>query len=425
MKKITFCALILIFFFSSSAIMNAQNKPYAKVVVYSAAVDALGKIGDIKAKNCLLDALKSKEFFVRAYAAKALGNLGDKSVIPELKELLNDKHYLVRIMAAKSLLKLGDAGAEGLLLAFLSDKNEAVRVTAISGLSEFGNRFTPALLKLLAEEKNPLVRAKALEQFTPEDIPRIKVGKKQKPGIDPRLKAIREALNDKNWETRQAACYGIAVFKDKASVPLLIKRLNDESVYVRVAAKVSLSKLGDKSQSKVFWRDIEDKNPILKVSSLIALANLKDINLIPVLLKEVVEPKNNLHVRKGAARALMILKPELYKILNENFSKARRYAFLSSNNLKISYKINGRDLVSIFISALLDPRDPLREDAVFVLGELKEEITYPYLRGMLFDDNPDIVANAAFVLGELRNREAVEMANTVDDLIKVCKKHQL
>ncbi|MDD5156225.1 MAG: HEAT repeat domain-containing protein, partial [Candidatus Omnitrophica bacterium] len=318
MKRIIALAFTFVFIlsFSPAAEASSQSKPYAKVLVYSMAVDALGKIGDKRAKQCLLEALKSRHFFARAYAAKALGRLGDKSAIPFLKQLINDKHYVVRIAAVKSLIMLGDADAEKILLGFLYNNNEAIRATAVSGLDEFGAKFAPTLLRLLTEEKDPVVRSKIIEQFNDEELPVTAIYEKSKPGIDPRLQALREALNDKNWEIRQAACYGIALFKDKKSIPQLIKKLKDDNIYVRVAAKISLSKLGDKSVNKLLWEDIENKNPILRVSSFIALANLKDVKAIPVILKEIMKPKNSLHARKGSVRALMMLKGPGYEILD-------------------------------------------------------------------------------------------------------------
>jgi HEAT repeat protein len=420
MKKILIFAFIFIFIFSFStlAMTNAKTKPYGKILVYTMAVDALGKIADTRAELCLVAALKSKEFFVRAYAARALGRLQDKTAIPALKKLVNDKNYMVRIMAVKALVKLGDASMEKILLSFLSDKNEAVRSTAISNLREFGTKFVPALLAALDNEKNPLVCAKIIEQLTNEKIP--PTGEEGiARGIDPRLQAIRNSLDAKDWETRQAACYGIAVFEDRESIPLLIKRLSDESSYVRATAKESLGKLGEESLSKIFWQEINDKNPILKVSSIVALVNLKDIKLIPVLLKEAVESNNNSQVRKEAAKALMALKPYVYKLVDDGLTDSNSRDYISSDNLKINYKINGRDLTSIFIYALKNSKDPLHNDAPFMLGELKEELAWPSLRSSLFDNDPDIVANTAFVLGELQDREAV------DDLIKVCKKYRL
>lgn len=419
MKKITALAFIFVFLFYiyASAMAGNRTRVSDKVLVYSMAVDALGKIGDPKAKPCLLKALKSREYFVRAYAAKALGRLQDKSAIPALKRLVRDSHYLVRITAVKSLIKLGDEDAEKILLGFLSDKNEAVRAAAISNLSEFGIKFTPALLKALSEEKNPLVRARILEQLSREKLPVTEVKEEGKPGIDVRLQAIRKALNDKNWETRQAACYAIAVFEDRESIPLLVKRLADDSIYVRATAKESLAKLGYRSLIKSFRKDLEDQNPLLKVSSFTALADLKDTSIIPALLKEAVNPKNSTQVRKEAVKALMILKPYVYKIMDSDFT--RRHSYLSSNNLGLNYRAGGKELTSIFVYALKNPHDPLHYDAAFVLGELHEQLVWPSLRNSLFENNPDVVANAAFVLGELKDSEAV------DDLIKVCRKYRI
>lgn len=421
MKKIIIFGLIFVFIFSFSslAMTSAKTKLYGKTLIYTMAVDALGKIGDAKAKPCLVAALKSKESFVRAYAARALGRLQDKTAIPALKKLVNDKHYLVRIMAVKALVMLGDGDAEKTLLVFLRDKNEAVRSTVAYEMQEFGLKFVPELLQVLAEEKNPLVRAKIIEQLNNKKLPAIGGKEEKRAAIDSRLQTIRQAFDDKNWEERQAACYAIAVFEDRESIPLLIKSLGDESSYVRATAKESLGKLGEKSLTKFFWKEIDDKNPILKVSSFVALANLKDTSIIPVLLKETVNPENSIQVRKEAVKSLMMLKPYVYKILDDYFSRSRRYSYLSSNNLGISYRIKDRDLASIFVYALKNPKDPLYNDAPFVLAELHEQLVWPSLRSSLFDNDPDVVANTAFVLGELRDREAV------DDLIKVCKKYRL
>lgn len=375
---------------------------YSKILVTSKAVEALGKIGDYKAHDVLLEALKSKEFFIRAYAAYALGRLNDKEAIPFLLKLLvSDKNYLVRIFATQALVGLGQLDTEKSLLNFLIDKDPAVRGNAVEQLGCFKDKCLPRLIKVLLEDESSFVRIKAIEQLGLNKF-------------EPAVVYVRQLLEDKDPQIRQAACFALGQIGDKNDIPLLIERLGDSDVSVRAAAKEALSLLGESSLIKIFWQDIEDKEPILRVSSYVALANLKDINILPLLLKEIVAPENPTQVRIAAAKALMILKPYVSQV---SFDKALGLSDILSKNLQVSYQVNGKSLVLVVIEALKDKKNPLYQDAPLILKELKEKISLPFLRQALFSKEPDVVAMAAYVLGELQDKDAV------DNLIEVCNKY--
>ncbi len=403
---------------AQAAAFVRKSKNSTKIVICAMVMEALGKIADPRAKKLLLEGLKSKEFFVRAYAAQSLAALKDKTVIPELKKLINDKHYLVRVSVAKALLGLGDASAEKSLFDFINDADPMIRAAVVPKLDKFGVKFVPALLELLAKEKDPFIRAKIIEQFDDKELPPSPGPEGLGPAIDPRLAAIYNAMQDKDWQIRQGACIAIIQFDDPKVIPALTERLGDESVYVRATAKETLSKLGDTSAVKVFWQDMENKNPILKISSFSALANIKDLNVIPVLLKETVAPNNSTIVRREAARALAKLKPYVYKMLDDSLARSKLQDVISSNNLKVNYKVNGKDLAVIFLEALRNPKDPLYADSPFILAELKEEMAWPALRQALFSKDLDLVSTIVFVLGDLKDKDAVE------DLIKAGRKYR-
>ncbi len=82
---------------------------YRKASVHMAAVEALGNIGDVRAVEPLISALKDKDWGwgVREGAAEALGNIGDVRAVEPLVAALKDEYRDVREVAAEALDKIG------------------------------------------------------------------------------------------------------------------------------------------------------------------------------------------------------------------------------------------------------------------------------------------------------------------------------
>jgi HEAT repeat protein len=406
MKKVLVVIAIFIFMwlFWYTLAAQAQINP-SRIFVCSEVLMALGKIrGDPEIKNTLIKGLADKEFFIRAYAAEALGYLNDKDAIPMLKNLTEDDNYFVRIIATTALLRLEGIG-EDALLNFLKDKKPEIRGNAVEQLGTFGNRYLSNIFEVLLKDDSDFVRTKALVALG---------GNKFNQAADYSV----QVLEDKNPQVRQAACFALGQIGYTKAVPQLNKRLNDKDVKVRASAKDALILLGDQSIINLLWQDIKAKDEFLRGSSYVALANLKKIEVLPVALKEIVAPENSTFVRMQAARALMILKPYVSELLDKALVRLK-IDVLSSENLEISfsYRVNGESLTSILISAVTDSKNSLHKDAPFIIRELREKACLPALRQALFLDDPDMVAAAAFTLGELRDKDAVKY------LIEVCKKY--
>lgn len=87
----------------------------------------LGKIGNKKAVNPLIDILNDNDSQVRKSAIDSLGDIGDSSVVNAIIKSLNDENWVVRLAAVDSLGKLGDKSAILPLTNLLDDKMENVR----------------------------------------------------------------------------------------------------------------------------------------------------------------------------------------------------------------------------------------------------------------------------------------------------------
>jgi HEAT repeat protein len=430
MKKILMIILAvclgLLFLLTGLFALRKINRPLktqahydsARIVICSKALEALGKIGDPRMKNALIKGFKNKEFLIRTSAAEALNKLNDKKTIPLLMESLEDSDPIIRILVTKALLNLGQPGMEDRLLDFLNNNDASVRAAVVEQLGQFKDKYLPRIAKVLAEDNNFIVRLRAIQQL----------------GINryhPALPLIEQALKNPNPRIRQVACIAIGQIKDSSTVHLIIERLTDQEAIVRSAAKEALSmfKTEEKestgiSRSKgriknefliLLRKDLESKDPALKISSFVGLANLKDITILPLLLKEVILVQNSTLVKKGAARALRILQPYLDDFLDQ----ATKSSVISSVNLELSYRVNSQNLLWLVINALEDTANPLHADSVFILAELKDADSLPALRQALLQEDPDIVANAAYTLGLFQDKEAVS------GLLNLCNRYGL
>jgi HEAT repeat protein len=118
---------------------------------------ALGELGDPRAVEPLIAALKDEKADVNQAASGALARLGEPALEP-LVAALEDEDGRARAAAARALGLLGDVRAIGSLLAALGD--EEAHVEASAALARLGE---PAVEPLIAALKggDPITRRSA------------------------------------------------------------------------------------------------------------------------------------------------------------------------------------------------------------------------------------------------------------------------
>jgi len=122
-------------------------------IVRKSAAWALGEIGDVKAVDPLIDALKDEEEEVRQSAAYALGKIGDAKAVDPLIDALKDEEGEVRERAAWALGEIGDGKAVDALINALKDQ-EANVLNSVDALGKIGDkRAVPELVTFLVEHK--------------------------------------------------------------------------------------------------------------------------------------------------------------------------------------------------------------------------------------------------------------------------------
>ncbi|RMD59060.1 MAG: NACHT domain-containing protein, partial [Nitrospirae bacterium] len=116
---------------------NPEETPYKDVVLRSFALST-GKCSGYLIKQITL-LLRYKNREVRKRAAEALGKIGDTRAVEPLIEALGDDDWRVRERAAEALVKIGDAKAVDALIKALGDDDSWLRWSAAYALVKIGD----------------------------------------------------------------------------------------------------------------------------------------------------------------------------------------------------------------------------------------------------------------------------------------------
>ncbi|MBI1282447.1 MAG: hypothetical protein GC179_30250 [Anaerolineaceae bacterium] len=112
----------------------------------------LGRAGDSRAIEPLIDALQDEHVGVRGAAANALGNIGDPAAVPYLLPLLRHANPQLVVWAAFALTKLGHDHF-AVLESTLQSEDIDARRSAILAFQQLGDkRAIPLLLTLQRDE---------------------------------------------------------------------------------------------------------------------------------------------------------------------------------------------------------------------------------------------------------------------------------
>jgi HEAT repeat protein len=234
------------------------------------AARALKKVGDERAVNALVEALRYKSWHsdyvilnaVRENSAEALGKIGDERATPYLIESMEeDPDEEVRLKAALALGEIGDPEATDALIAALEDKSGSVRRTAANSLGMIGDhRAVPYLI---------------------------------------------ETLEDSDWHVRKYAAVALGKMKDEKAIPILLEAMDDEDADVRWKAMLALGKMGESAVNPLI-KTLKNKNWRVRAKSAEVLGKIGGEDALNALICLLLGKKRdkNRHVRGKAAEAL-------------------------------------------------------------------------------------------------------------------------
>ncbi len=310
---------------------------------------ALGNIGDDRAVESLLIALKDKDVGLRNKAAEALGKIKGANLSNDLIEALHDSlragclqaalvlasigdtratPQLIKSLKAKNedgfkiieaLGKLGDAGAVMPMIAALKHKNYMTKMYAFQTLGKLGDtRAIEPIMAVLRNVKLHDIHYMAIHAL--HDI--------GKPAVKPLLEALKITENKERVQIADALNYLgkdcaiedlLAVFNDSDSrvcrsiaaatsklgapaVEPLIAVMNNKEHNGREHATHVLGVLKDSSAVQPLIEALKDENPRVRDNAAISLRMLIDLRAVKPLIKSLKDTQSN--VRHNAAISL-------------------------------------------------------------------------------------------------------------------------
>ncbi len=351
-----------------------------------------------------LSQLRSNDVTLRSDAAHQLGKIGDERAVEALVEALSDSDEYVRKSAVTALRRIGGPAAmEGLRRA-LADRSEQVVLQAVNGLRDMRDR----------EAVEPLVRVltrreRSLQLAATDALIRI--------GADA-VSPLMEAFKDRALRRRIGnQIWKILVDMGTKSIDPLLQMLTDENQYVRLTAISVLGRIGDRRVAAPLVHLFLD-DPRMQEAVVTTLARLEERRVLeapgsPAADREIFLPKDVVDGFLGRPRE------DVTRVLTEALEnpspKVRRFA------LKALYALHGDSALDRLVAALKDDDIDVKRLAIKIMGKMRNKRVIDPLVQLILHDGEQVEETAWNTLkvltdlreyDELRARVAKERAGT-------------
>ncbi len=405
----------------------------------------LGNLGDPKAVEMLISALKDRGPSVRRIAAISLGQLKDERAVEPLIAAMKDRNPAMRKAIFTSLGQIGDSRAMPLLMVALKDVDVEIRRVAGFALANMGafavepliekigdedeyvrkeamgilgkirdpRAFPPLVEALMSGRADRAMAATALstmgwEPVTAEEryMFAFVKGNHEEPVHDgsKAIPALLSLVSDPFPDIRRAVIQALGQINDRRAVEPLKKILQaDDNPEVRDTAARALGIIGDPAALDTLVEALEDDEPHVRPTAARALGMLKDARAIPFLVNALSDKK--FIMRKTAAEALAYLgKMAVEALLDALMSvdpSSRPFVIESLGH------IGDKRAVGPLMVAIREKEPAIRREAARALGLLGDERAVEALVAVLDDENGEVWMNAARALSRFGDPRAI------------------
>jgi HEAT repeat protein len=421
--------------------------------VRAKAAGGLGKVGDVRAVERLLEMLLSDPIpYVRTRVAQSLGAIGHPKVIDHLIHVLKDPEWWVRIRAIEALEQIGQSSSGALLVA-LEDDDEEVRHRAAMALERMGyvregiavlerEGFRPDIFRVLL-----LVGKAGVTEVLFGSIRETKEGGQKilvrlagdigDASAGPVLRAV--LAESKDWSLRSRIVEALGNIRYREAIPDILACLRDSADWVRRASVEALSLLGAEEHAEDLLLLLKDPIPETRKAVCRVVSQLEGESGDTPVEALLGDPSPD--VRAEALRAVKRGDASIDAILRASRGASDRLVEALvvattcchkgpfSDLLARAPKDLSREQVMVlleaasrgtgegrlsFVSEYLGVPDPLlRGYATYALRGFGADEVGDLLEGPIKDPDDRVRENAVIVAAVIKNRELLSLAKSL------------
>ena len=342
---------------------------------------ALARIGDTRAINPLVIALRESEPWLAPRVADILVRHGDPVVEPMIQFLEEPGGHPARAWAANVLGELKAPRAFGTLARALEDPDDEVRGKAASSLGMVGDRRAVArLLDRLMADPAPFVRARIAAALGRFDAPEV-------------VDRLVRGLGDRAWWVRMRSVEALEQIGAPAEGALLAA-LEDTDPEIRLRAAMGLERLGVPARLTAMIEAGDASPEVIDTFARFGTAGARE------LLSEQLR-HGSPAVRGAAVEA--IRRAARHDVSGELVATAGADPSpeVRASALEALRELGVRQAVPVALDRLGDGDPRVREAAVALVGHLGSKDTAGELRRRVGDGTPTVRAAIATALGML------------------------
>jgi HEAT repeat protein len=288
-------------------------------------VEAIVRFGS-SAVPLLIEQLRAGDLDTRRAAVVALGRIGDRRAVEPLIELLQERYRDLWVPVASALARLGDARAFEPLLALLADGDVAARQAAVGALNSIGHPDMASRVCALLEHPNPLLRESAVKiagYFGYPECADVLIAKCADPDESVRAAAIEHlpyfdaprteetlasVLRSDTPRARAAAAQALGSVLGHAAHQLLRDAAGDPDAWVRYFAASSLARQRDRAALGILSQlAAADPAPHVRIAAIDAIGDIGGDGALDLLSPFIVDEGD---VGVAAIRAMGRLRSE-------------------------------------------------------------------------------------------------------------------
>jgi HEAT repeat protein len=369
-----------------------------KSSVRSAAKKALGQLAEPRTAQQFVAALEDGTPLARQVASGILGDLGDERAVEPLIAALGDVDRDVRLSVVRDLGRLGDPRAAEPLIGQLDDPDPAVRRGVIAALAQMGEASAVEPLAAALKDSAPDVRQSALEA-----LGRLVAAGKTEEGKGAALEAVMAALEGSYGQARGKLARIFPQMGDSAA-PLLVVLLKDDDPRVRHALAQVLPEMGE-TGFHLLVHATNHASTEVRAAAARFLGELGDERAVDALVRALGD--REVEVRRACIAALRAVGAgrawaSVVAALNDSDAIVRRAAS------EILGDLGDLRAVEPLAAALRDPDRDVRLSAVGALDRLGAPSAISSLVVALSDPNWRVREATTRVLGSRGDEGAID-----------------